>query len=675
MAEDILNISLDSQDKLFKFIEAAYTTRDEGWQLRNRLEEADRAYMREADRTDEQTKAKLANQMGDKTKLQNMTVPMVMEDVETGVSFLTNVFNIDYPMFKFVSDPDKQDIALQWNSLVGEDQIYFGWAGEFNIAFRNGAKYNFAPIEVDWCERRKYKPVNGTGENGVKLEQTVWAGNKLRALDPYNLIYDPRVAVHKVHEKGEFAGYVESMSRIELKMFLASLGEARLKNDRKAFECGDGPITYYVPQINPLVWTRTGNNWDQGNFNWVRWAMGTAQDHIKYKNMYTVTTMYARLMPYDFGIRAPKDQTPDIWKLISVGDVMVYAQPMINAHDYLPIIITQPLVDNLSHQTKSQAENQIPFQDMVSALWNARLQSARRRVTDRMLYNPLLVDPDHINSPNPSAKIPLRPTAYGRKLEEAIYQIPFQDDNAQYFIQEANGIAQWAMRAQGRNNVSMGQFQKGNKLQDEFNQVMANAGARDRTQALMWESFGMQPIKEILKNNYLQMTPKGIRYNRMEEKVVNIDPVELRKVAAEFQVGDGLLPVQKLARTEVMQNGMNAIASNPAIGAGYELAPMFTYLMKVQGVDKLGRFEKAPEQIQYEKALAAWQNATQMWITCLGKVKDQTGAVFTPDDIKAAIGPMPTIDQFQQQAAPGQPAKSGQPKQPVAQQNPSYANS
>jgi len=49
----------------------------------------------------------------------------------------------------------------------------------------------------------------------------------------------------------------------------------------------------------------------------------------------------------------------------------------------------------------------------------------RRRVTDRMLYNPLLVDPDHINSPNPSAKIPIRPTAYGRKLEEAIYKIPF----------------------------------------------------------------------------------------------------------------------------------------------------------------------------------------------------------------------------------------------------------
>lgn len=663
---DVLNISPDSQVKLWQYIEAAYTTRDEGWQLRNRLEEADRAYMRESDYSEEQRKARLANQLGDKTKLQNLQVPLVMEDVETAVGFLTNVYLVDYPMFKFVADPDKQDLALMWNTLVGEDQVYFGWGGEFNIAFRNGAKYNFAPIEVDWCERRKYKPVNGTQGKGVNLEQQIWAGNRIRAIDPYNTIYDPRVPIHKVHERGEFVGYVESMSRIELKMFLASLGDARFRNDKAAFESGDGPISYYAPQINQTVWTRTNNNWNQGNFNWVRWAFGNAQDHIKYKNMYTVTTLYARLMPYEFGIRAPKDQTPDVWKLIAVGDIVVYAQPMVNAHDLLPIVIVQPQVDNLSHQTKSQAENQLPFQEMVSALWNARLQSARRRVTDRMLYNPLLVDPDHINSPNPSAKIPIRPTAYGRKLEEAVYQIPFQDDNAQYFIQEANGVAQWGMRAQGRNNVSMGQFQKGNKLQDEFNTVMANAGVRDRTQALMWESFGMQPIKVMLQSNYLQMTPKGKKYNRVEEKAIEIDPIRLRQAAAEFEVGDGLLPVQKLVRSDVMQNALTYLGSNPNVGAGYDQAPLFSYMMKISGVDKLSKFEKTEPQRQYEQAMAAWVAAQKEWVVIVGKPKGEAGGgVYTPEDIKNAVGPMPTPEQFQPK--PQQPVLGGGgPAQPRA---------
>ncbi len=655
MATDVLVINDASQTKLLQYLTACYMIRDEGWQLRNRLEEADRAYMRESDFSEEQLKAKLANKAGDKTKLQNMQVPMVMESVENTVGFLSNVYCTDYPMFKFVTDPDKQDIALMWNTLVGEDQIYYGWAGEFSTAFRCGAKYNFAPIETDWCKKIRYKPVNSTKNNGVALQQIVYEGNRIRALDPYNLIYDPRVPIHKVHEKGEFIGYVEPMSRIELKIFIMSLGDDRLKNDVKAYEAGDWGVQYYVPQINRDVLLRN-KNWLGGAFDWTKWAFGGVNDHIAYKNMYSVATLYARLMPKEFGIHAPKDQTPDIWKLIAVNGIMVYAQPMINAHDMLPIVIAQPKVDiaALSHQTKSQAENQGPFQEMVSALWNAKLQSARRRVTDRMLYNPLLVDPDHINTPNPSAKIPIRPTAYGRKLEDAVYVIPFNDENSQYFIQEAEGVAKWGMRVDGRNNVNLGQFQKGNKLNDEYHDTMANAGIQDRTQALMWENFAMVPIKIMMKSNYLQMAPAGKKYNRTEQKSIEIDPVKLRDAESEFEVGDGLLPTQRLARTDVIQNGFQLMGQLPGVSQGYDLPPLFSYLMKVQGVDKLSKFEKTPEIRQYEQALAAWQ-ATMSQVSKQLGTSLGNGKFVTVEDIQKLVGPMPVnpMQQQQQQGIPG----------------------
>lgn len=642
MAKDVLIVGEKSQESLLQYITACYQIRDEGWQLRQRLEDADRAYMRESDFSDEQNKASIANRAGDKTKLQNMQVPMVMESIENTAGFLSNVYCTDYPMFKFVSDPDKQDLALMWNTLVGEDQIYYGWAGEFNVAFRCGAKYNFAPIEVEWCKRIKYKPKNGNGPNGVVLEQTVYEGNRVRALDPYNLIYDPRVPIHKCHEEGEFIGYIEPMSRIKLKTFIHSLGNDRLKNDVKAYQAADWGIQYYVPQINLKVQLRN-KNWLQGSFDWSKWLFGGANaGDIRYQNMYSVATIYARIMPKEFGIQAPKDQTPDIWKLIAVNGVMVYAMPMVNAHDMLPIIIAQPKVDiaSLSHQVKSQAENQVPFQEMTSALWNAKLQSARRRVTDRMIYNPLLIDPDHINSPNATAKIPIRPTAYGRKLEEAVYVIPFDDSNSQYFIQEAEGVAKWGMRVDGRNNVSLGQFQKGNKLNDEYHDTMANAGLQDRTQALMWETFAMVPIKTICKSNYLQMAPKGKKYNRTEERMIEIDPSKLREAEAEFEVGDGLLPAQRLARTDVIQNGLQFLQQDPATRAGYDMPPMFSYIMKVQGVDKLGKFEKTPEQRQYEQALGAWQSVSVEYTKMIGK-ELQPGKFVTPEDIQKFIGPMP----------------------------------
>jgi hypothetical protein len=633
--DDILKISDESQNLLVEYIRAACTIRDEGWQLRTRFEDIDRAYLRERDFTEEQRKAQLANRRGDPTKLQNLQVPTIMETAETSVGFLRNVFTTEYPMFKFGADVEQEDLALQWNTLVGEDQLQYGWAGEFDMAFRNAEKYNFAPIECDWDKNIRYKPQNGSGNAGVALQQVVWEGNCIKTLDPYNTIYDPRVPIHKVHELGEFAGYIEQIPRILLKRQLTSLGDSRLKNDVKAFETPNWEVEFYTPLINPNAILRN-RNWSDGAFNWANWMTDQAQNHIQYQNMYTKVVLYCRLMPFEFGIKAPRDQTPDVWKLIAVNGVLVYAQPMPNAHDYLPVIIGQSRVNtlSLSHQEKSPAENMLPFQEMSSALWNAKLQSARRRTTDRMLYNPLLVDPDHINSPNPSAKIPIRPTAYGRKLEEAVYQIPFHDENSQYFVQEATAIQDMGRRSQGQNAVSQGQFQKGNKLQGEFETVMANASMQDRAKALSWEVNVFTPVKTILKSNYLQFTPKGTRYNRMENKPVDIDPTVLRKTEMEFQMGDGLLPIQRIMHSDVMTEAFQTLQSVPGLAAQYNTAPLFTYLMKLRGVDKLGKFEKSKEDMQFEQQLAAWTKVAETYAgVAAGKM--------APEDIAKAIGPMP----------------------------------
>lgn len=657
-ARDVLTVGPQSQIKLLEYIRACYGIRDEGWQLRNRLEVVDRAYMRESDYSAEQQKAKLANRMGDKTKLQNLQAPMVMESVENTVGFLSNVFCLEYPMFKFVTDPAKQDLALMWNTLVGEDQIYYSWTGEFNVAFKCGAKYNFAPIELDWCKRVKYKPVNGSGKNGVALEQVVYEGNRVKAIDPYNTVYDPRVPIHKVHEDGEFIGYIKPFTRMGLKTFLHSLGDERLKNDVKAFEAGDWGIQYYVPQINLDIMMRN-SNWLQGAFDWTKWAFGGVQDHIRYQNMYTALILYCRIMPFEFGIQAPKDQTPDIWKLIAVNGVLVYAQPMVNAHDMLPIVIAQPKVDieTLSHQVKSQGENQLPFQEMVSALWNARLSSARRREYDRMIYNPLLIDPDHINSPNPAAKIPIRPTAYGRKLEEAVYVLPYDDRGSSEYLSDAEGIMKWGNRVDGRNNVSFGQFQKGNKLNDEFHETMANAGIMDRTQALMWENYAMSPLKVMAKSNYLQMAPEGKKYNRTAKQIVSIDPSKLRDAEAEFEVSDGLMPAQRLARTDVIQNFWQFMQQT-GLARAYNMADLTAYMMKIQGVDKLDQFAKSQEQQNFEAQLGAWQSTAAEVVKKIGTALGD-GKYLLPADINAMIGPMPQPPQQPKPgAAPNGPAQT-----------------
>jgi len=96
------------------------------------------------------------------------------------------------------------------------------------------------------------------------------------------------------------------------------------------------------------------------------------------------------------------------------------------------------LEDGLQFQTKALLRNALPFQQYQTALWNASTASKRRAVMDRGLYDPSRVSETVINSPNPSAKMPVRPAAYGKPLGEAYYAIPYKDDSVRVSMQKQN---------------------------------------------------------------------------------------------------------------------------------------------------------------------------------------------------------------------------------------------
>lgn len=641
-----------SQAAVLAFYKQAYGLLNSQWEIRGLLKSIDLSYLRETDWTAEQYKAKMANRRGDSTKFQNVVIPVVMPQVESAVTYQQSVFLQGYPIFSAVSIPGLEDAALQMDTIIGEQQIEFNWIGEIQQTLRNAFKYNLAAAEVDWVRKTTYALETSTDYQGGaqgKPKQVIRQGNAIKNLDMYNIFFDTRCKPTDIPEYGEFAGYNEMMSRVRLKKFLEEL-PYRI-NVTKAFEssCGgvsldgsSGVEAYYVPQLNPealLKYAGFGTGTD-----WMAWAgMNEQVPNIQYKNMFQVTTLYARILPSDFKFeRVPGPNIPQVWKFIIVNNqVIVYCERLTNAHNLIPIIFMQAYEDGLGYQTKSLASNVQPIQEITTALANSSIASRRRAIADRMLFDPSRISPAAINNDNPISKIPVRPSAYGTAIGEAVYQIPFRDDQFQVNAAEMQMYGQMANQISGFNAARQGQFVKGNKTKFEYADIMANANGRDQTVSLSLEGSFFSKVKTIVKNNILQFQGNETLYNRELGATVTVDPVLLRKASTVFTLADGLLPSDKLIDGESLGLAFQAMAGNPQIGASYNLGPMFSYLMKSRGA-RLAAFEKSPEQVAYEQAVGEWQSAVAMLAEQLAKVNPP----MSPEDIQKSIPPQPTPEQF-----------------------------
>ena len=581
---NLIRLSTTSQEGLVQYAkrtsEFSYST----WDFRSQLTSIDKEYYRENITTTDQQKAQTAVAYGDKRKIADLVVPIVEPQIETSLAFLTSIFLTGNPIFGVVAPPDQMQQAKIFEALIDEHAKHGSWTRELIMFLRDGLKYNFHAIEICWWLEKTYAPYTSSTAAGATTEQReiIWQGNRLRRCDPYNTLFDPRVVPAEMHKKAEFVGYVELLSRVALKEFIQNL-PTRI-NVKEAFECATGSLyRYFIPEIN---WDSLIRQNISRGFDWMSWATLDNGNNINYKNTYEVATRYCRIVPSDFNIDVPAKNTPQIWKLITINDeVLVFAEKQTNAHNFLPILFGQPIEDGLGYQTKSLASRLVPLQDSASAFWNARLAAKRRSVADRGLFNPLLVREADINSDNPSAKIPVRPNAYGKPLTEAYYPIPYEDRDSGSFVQDAAQMMAFANFVSGQNPVQQGQFVKGNKTDTQFQDTQNSSSGRQQMMAQFIEDQVFVPLKDIIKINILQYQTSGQIYSLNDQQVYNIDPIQLRQTAMGFKIADGLLPKSKLVSDETLQVAMQTVAAVPGLQQGYNLPKMFSYLMESRGLD------------------------------------------------------------------------------------------
>lgn len=626
MAENTqFNLSEDQERAIILYASKAHELLLNQFSIRSRLEEIDKYYMREGNLDAAQIKNRQLNRAGRKSKIQDITIPVVMPQVRSAHGYMVNVFCTGYPIFGVTADPTVEDAAMQMETIVAENAITAGWTRELMLFFLDGLKYNLHAIECEWQNRTVATIETDINfPESAKPKTTIWKGNVLKRIDLYNSFYDPRVMPTEIHSEGEYAGYIEMYSRVRMKKLLNNLhGKVKPGIVLRAFESSPpsygisssstNPFSYYMPIINPSP--LMNNQSLSQTFDWMAWAtsaLAVGTNTIKYQNVYQIMKIYARILPADFGLDVPEKNTPQVWKFYIVnGSVVIFAERQTNVHGYIPIFFGQPLEDGLGYQTKSFADNVTDIQDFTSSMWSGYLASKRRLVGDRVLYDPSRIAKQDINTTNPEAKIPVRSSAYGKPVNEAVYQFPFRDEQTQSLVEGATLATRYADLINGQNPAQKGQFVKGNKTKGEWDDTMGAANSNNQVMALMAEAQVFTPLKEVVKLNILQYQPEVILFNRDRNQNVAIKPVDLRKAAVHFKVSDGMLPSDKLMSTDEYIAALQMLGSSPALGAAYNLAPAFSFIMKTRGAD-LRPFEKTAIQIQYEQQLQAWQQAAAL---------------------------------------------------------------
>jgi hypothetical protein len=604
--DTVIRLSQNQHKDLVQYVRNVYLfLGGNDMNLRAGLEYRDRVYYRENDWTPAQQRARWANYWGDAKRMQNPVVPIVAPQVETALGYLMEVFLTGEPIFGVVSKPSQVDAGLQLESVIADNSRRFSWRAEFLKSFRNGLKYNVMGLEMDWASKKTFTIINDPNKRedaaGVAAEE-MYVGNRAKNIDMYNAIFDTRVPPNEVHSRGEFGGYVQLMPRTELKQLVIDLGAGNTMNvtDAMRSNCNsyivgnNTPGEYYIPLINPMALISPQS---QGQ-NWLAWASNiTNKGGMEYKDLYEVAKLYIRVLPSDFGLKLPAQNTPQIFQLYVVNKQwIIYCKRMSNAHNFLPTVFGQPFDDDLGLQSKSFADNVTPYQEMASSLYASAVESKRRLVYDRLFYDPSRISKTDIDKVDSVARIPVKAAAYGKPISEAIWSSNYRDDSIVGTLQMAQSVQGMAAEANGQNRAQQGQFQKGNKTRFEFETVMTGANAKPRMYAISIEDKFMTPIKEIVKMNTVQYQPRKTLYSIPSQQEVQVDPQALRAAAFEFTLSDGQTPSDKLLSFELMGQVAQVGMAVPAINADYDILGILTYQWKNMGATWLNDFKRTPEQ-------------------------------------------------------------------------------
>lgn len=612
---DMLMPGLKTRDTLLTGYEQ--TARDLAAVLHNKLEEEQREEM-------------LARGMS--TSIPDQRYPTAQGQVDDIVTHLLTIMFPARQMYGSTeADPDEQNVANAFVTVMNKHAASFGHYDAYSNMLNDAMSYNRAGMWVEWKQKHGWVNHRKTVTGGIGASDVVISGNCIENVDIFNTIWDYTAPVASYGVDAQYVAKVTSVNEYQLEVMRTEgklFGPDSIENyfRKVSYVQGKEQITdlrtpfytdYHTNLGQAAGFSHTGSmstgvigsglykrrpavnlkaySWADDNgecyaetgrpFDYTKF-LGN-EDHnaqnpeVPHSN--EILHIYVRISPEKYGLSNEKQL--QIWEFkILNGAYIVWGAQASLAHGMLPVVLTVPRSEHGALQTKSIGQRLVPFQDLMSNVYNLYLKGLRKSVNNGLVfYDSEQVKLADMKDPT-SGYVPVV-----RNVDRTSKHVPIS--NLIHTVHERPEINTTMrdieqIKEMMQDVMPTDQLQKMgdlNRATDHQSRSVSNAASRRLFR--LARTISDQSFAAL---NYMmtQLTIEhqdSVKIIDQQGKTQTIDPKQFRDSGIELAISDGLRGIDTISiANRISQIIQYALQSRQA-QEKFDVIKMIEYLMHIEG--------------------------------------------------------------------------------------------
>lgn len=536
-------------------------------------------------------------QTGD-PKATKISLPLMLIHLTDMMTYYAQTFAPNRGMFYHTAKPDEAPDATQLVSVMNSHAVYGGFYRQLLRAIFAILKYNIGGVWNTWDI--EYGPkLEATESGGTQLgQQVTFKGNKIKAVDMYNFLYDPGVDPARLYEEGEFAATCELRTHYWLQDQCLK-GTYLNCADILHGESMQDTATYYK---DPPVEARldTDSSGAATGFSWLGFIKG--QSSTSCGGGYELTTIYCRLNPNQFNLiagtpseRAGRDRY-EVWKFtILGGQRIIQAEYQENMHGHIPVYMGVLNDDEMEAATKSVAEVMNPLQQFASFLLNVHVEASRKNLHGTTYYDPSCVDMEKIPKGEVAARVPIKPQGYGKDIRTMVQRESGNMETSRT-LQDLQGMMALVDQFYPTQSLPSQIAGIDRAVTDQVAAVQQGSNRRQHMGARLIDDTMLRPMRFSMYYNIVQFQEDGEEIaDYYTGRSIKLDLNKLKDTNLSLIIGQGLKALDRQAIQQQMREIIFAMIQAPAVSEQIDLLGMLDAWTSMMDLEmNLKQFQKAP---------------------------------------------------------------------------------